>query len=159
MTALIPQDIRFDLIPQSSDAVSSKDFNGFSKLPIGGWRAPRQNRPRRRTRVRQNLPFPPLNSGGFAGARPSPTVSSEASTAKAFDLPAHGPVVATLWDTAGQESFRALIPGYCRGAHLALVVASSFDSLPQWLRTVSSASEAPAPAVLVVNKMDLAGGR
>jgi small GTP-binding protein len=90
----------------------------------------------------------------------STTIGGHASAPKTVNIPEYGDVVATVWDTAGQESFRALIPSYCRGAHLAFVVASisdpaSFDSLPAWIGRITESSETPAPAVLVVNKMDM----
>jgi small GTP-binding protein len=42
-----------------------------------------------------------------------------------------------LWDTAGQESYKCLVPVYARGALLALIVfdrhsRQSFDSLLHW---------------------------
>ena len=48
-----------------------------------------------------------------------------------------------IWDTAGQEIFRSLIPMYYRGADAAIIVydissKSSFDSLTSWLNELKS---------------------
>jgi small GTP-binding protein len=65
-----------------------------------------------------------------------------------------------LWDTAGQEQFRSIVPLYVRGARSAIVVASvdlveSFEAIPGWLELLNSAQEEPVQAVLAVNKIDL----
>jgi small GTP-binding protein len=67
----------------------------------------------------------------------------------------------TLWDTAGQEHFRAITPLYVRGARAAIIVAStdaaeSFDAIPTWLELLSCSAETPIAALLAVNKSDLA---
>jgi small GTP-binding protein len=90
----------------------------------------------------------------------SPTVGPNQSAPKTVTIPKNGDVLATVWDTAGQEKFRALIPSYCRNAHLILLVTSisdaiSFDSVPDRVKHITEASETPSPIVLVVNKMDL----
>jgi small GTP-binding protein len=66
----------------------------------------------------------------------------------------------TLWDTAGQEQFRSIVPLYIRGARSAILVASvdhleSFSSIPIWLDLLNSAQEEPVRAVLAINKTDL----
>jgi small GTP-binding protein len=42
-----------------------------------------------------------------------------------------------LWDTAGQEKFRSLIPAYIRGTHCAVFVydvsnQKSFEKIQEW---------------------------
>jgi small GTP-binding protein len=69
-------------------------------------------------------------------------------------------VTVALWDTAGQEQFRSIVPLYMRGARCAVIVASvdspeSFDSLPEWLELLNSSQERPGNAVLAVNKTDM----
>jgi small GTP-binding protein len=66
----------------------------------------------------------------------------------------------TLWDTAGQEQFRAITPLYVRGARAAIIVvatdaAESFDAIPTWLDLLAAAQEKPISALLAVNKSDL----
>ena len=44
-----------------------------------------------------------------------------------------------LWDTAGQEKFRSLIPAYLRDAHCAVLVydiaeKKSFDAIEEWIK-------------------------
>jgi small GTP-binding protein len=64
-----------------------------------------------------------------------------------------------VWDTAGQENFRSLVPMYARGAELVCVVFDqsnirSFDSLPKWLDYIEI--EIGIKNVIVVsNKCDL----
>jgi small GTP-binding protein len=68
-----------------------------------------------------------------------------------------------VWDTAGQELYRSLVPQYARDADGALLVfdvtqRSTFENLTQWL---SFLSEAGTEASIVVfgNKADLADER
>lgn len=49
-----------------------------------------------------------------------------------------------LWDTAGQEKFNSLIPGYLRGANCAILVydvtnQKSFEDCEKWLEIVNNA--------------------
>ena len=65
----------------------------------------------------------------------------------------------TLWDTAGQEQFRAITPLYVRGAKVGIVVTSqidadSFKSIDQWLDLLTS-QDKQIPAILAVSKADL----
>jgi small GTP-binding protein len=65
-----------------------------------------------------------------------------------------------LWDTAGQEKFRAITPLYIRGACVAIIVAAadsleSFHAIPNWLDLLANTQEDQIPALLAVNKSDL----
>ena len=65
-----------------------------------------------------------------------------------------------LWDTAGQEKFRSLIPAYLRDAHCAVLVYDianplSFASLDSWLTLFNECRRPDAVMVLVGNKLDL----
>ena len=69
-----------------------------------------------------------------------------------------------LYDTAGQEKFRALIPMYIRDASIILFIydisdRESFDSIPKWIRDVLNVKEPEAILVLVGNKIDLENER
>ena len=65
-----------------------------------------------------------------------------------------------LWDTAGQEKYRSLIPIYFRGSDAALLVfdlsnRQSFESLNEWLELVRSSVLDSTIIFLVGNKSDL----
>ena len=69
-------------------------------------------------------------------------------------------VTMQLWDTAGEERFRALSALLYRGAHGALIVyditrRSTFDSLASWCSGVREQCGPNCPIVLVGNKVDL----
>ncbi|KAN0024059.1 hypothetical protein ACTFIV_008453 [Dictyostelium citrinum] len=65
-----------------------------------------------------------------------------------------------LWDTAGQEKFRALISSYYRGAHGIILTydvtkRESFDNLNYWLNEVEKfANRSNLVKLLVGNKID-----
>jgi small GTP-binding protein len=64
-----------------------------------------------------------------------------------------------IWDTAGQEMYRSLIPAYFRGVDVSVIVfdvtsASSFESVGFWLDTVKDHA-VNTPILLVANKIDL----
>ena len=68
-----------------------------------------------------------------------------------------------LWDTAGQEEYRALTRKYYRGAHAAILAfsivdKSSFDDLHTW-RAMVLEECGEIPMALVQNKNDLREGR
>ena len=65
-----------------------------------------------------------------------------------------------LYDTAGQEKFRSLIPMYTRDANIVLLVydiacQTSFDHLNDWLNDLSNVKLDEAIFALVGNKNDL----
>jgi small GTP-binding protein len=68
-------------------------------------------------------------------------------------------MVFSIWDTAGQEKYRQLVPMYFRGAQAAVLVydltqRSSYESLRGWCeRLTQSAPE--CEIALVGNKSDL----
>jgi small GTP-binding protein len=95
------------------------------------------------------VPMPPATVG--AGVRPI-TFASNGQTYKFH-----------LWDTAGQEVYRSLVPLYFKQATCALVVFSvvslaSFADLDGWLDLLYSHTNRSVPAVIVGNKTDLANG-
>ena len=70
------------------------------------------------------------------------------------------PVKVHIWDTAGQESFRAITRSYYRTAAVCLIVydvtsARSFDSVRRWVRDVQANAQPKVSIVLVANKCDL----
>lgn len=69
-----------------------------------------------------------------------------------------------IWDTAGQETFRALISSYYRGAAACLLVfditkKNSFDNLRYWYKNVKDNSNSFIIFTLVGNKSDLINKR
>jgi small GTP-binding protein len=67
-----------------------------------------------------------------------------------------------IWDTAGQEQYRSLMPFYFQKANVAIIVfdlseRSSFDSLPAWVNMVNDHAPENVVRILVGNKSDLAG--
>lgn len=67
----------------------------------------------------------------------------------------------SLWDTAGQETYKSITRSYFRGASGALLVfdisrRSSFDSVTAWLGDLKQIAEDGIVVILVGNKSDLA---
>jgi len=67
----------------------------------------------------------------------------------------------SLWDTAGQETYKSITRSYFRGASGALLVfditrRSSFESVTQWLHDLRQIAEEGIVVILVGNKLDLA---
>jgi Ras-related protein Rab-6A len=65
-----------------------------------------------------------------------------------------------LYDTAGQEKFRSLIPMYIRDAHIIIIVyditnKESFLHTSHWLKDVHDLRSNDAIYALVGNKLDL----
>lgn len=68
----------------------------------------------------------------------------------------------SLWDTAGQETYKSITRSYFRGASGALLVfditrPSSFVSCTQWLQDLRQIAEEEIVVILVGNKSDLSG--
>jgi small GTP-binding protein len=66
-----------------------------------------------------------------------------------------------LWDFAGEERFRFILPDYCKGASGAFICYDitdyeTFRSLPDWLKIIRENS-GMVPIVLLGNKYDLPG--
>ncbi|EXJ91849.1 hypothetical protein A1O3_00399 [Capronia epimyces CBS 606.96] len=67
----------------------------------------------------------------------------------------------SLWDTAGQETYKSITRSYFRGASGALLVfditrRSSFESATGWLNDLRQIAEEGIVVILVGNKSDLA---
>jgi Ras-related protein Rab-2A len=65
-----------------------------------------------------------------------------------------------LWDTAGQEIYRAITRNYYRESHCAIIVCDltnsrSFESMAQWVKDVQALAPSYCKIVLVGNKVDL----
>ena len=69
-----------------------------------------------------------------------------------------------LYDTAGQEKFRSLIPMYIREAQIILLIydisdRESFDSMPKWIQQILDVKNNEVIFVLIGNKIDLESER
>ena len=69
-------------------------------------------------------------------------------------------VVFRVWDTAGQEQFRSLIPMYLRGSTTAILVidvssATALDTKDEWCRLAEENNDNDISIFVVANKMDL----
>jgi Ras-related protein Rab-6A len=67
-----------------------------------------------------------------------------------------------IWDSAGQEKFRSLIPNYIRGSSLVFIVydisnRKSFENLSKWIDFVNNIEN--SNIVIVGNKIDLESKR
>ncbi len=67
----------------------------------------------------------------------------------------------SLWDTAGQETYKSITRSYFRGASGALLVfditrRNTFNSVTSWLHDLRQIAEEDIVVVLVGNKSDLA---
>jgi len=67
----------------------------------------------------------------------------------------------SLWDTAGQETYKSITRSYFRGASGALLVfdisrRATFDSVTSWLHDLRQIAEEGIVVILVGNKSDLA---
>ena len=91
----------------------------------------------------------------------SPTTSTLGATSTKVETSwenTHIPM--TVWDTAGQDTFRNLVPIYARGAHAAVIVFNqhsekSWASVSGWYDYLSDVETAPnCITVLVSNKTD-----
>jgi len=65
-----------------------------------------------------------------------------------------------IWDTAGQEKFRAITKAYFRGANGILVVfdlsrRDTFNRTTAWIDSIKDSGESTIDVVLVGNKSDL----
>lgn len=65
----------------------------------------------------------------------------------------------SLWDTAGQETYRSLVPLYTRNAEALILVfdiaeKTSFENLPSWLEYIKNKLNCHCPIFLVANKID-----
>jgi small GTP-binding protein len=82
---------------------------------------------------------------------------------KDVDLDFQGmPLTATLtiWDIAGHETFRPLLPAYHKGANGAFFVVDltrvrSFENISVWYQDLCTNLEEQVPIVFLANKCDL----
>ena len=71
-----------------------------------------------------------------------------------------GKIECNVWDTAGQEKFRTLVPMYFQSAHFVLLVfdvtsRDSFESIDQWMEIVREKAPTNVKIIILGNKVDL----
>jgi Ras-related protein Rab-2A len=96
---------------------------------------------------------PPANAALGINAPASGSAQAEDGHQKKMKL--------SLWDTAGQETYKSITRSYFRGASGALLVfditrRSSFESVTTWLNDLRTIAEEGIVVILVGNKSDLA---
>ena len=104
--------------------------------------------------------FAPVGNGNGAAANgglPSPPRKGPAP-------PPQKHMKLSLWDTAGQETYKSVTRSYFRGASGALLVfdlsrRQTFQHVTDWLNDLRQIAEPDIVVVLVGNKADLALGR
>ncbi|KAK0705010.1 P-loop containing nucleoside triphosphate hydrolase protein [Lasiosphaeris hirsuta] len=94
-----------------------------------------------------------------SGLPPPPTTSH--TTTPPADLPPQKHMKLSLWDTAGQETYKSVTRSYFRGASGALLVfdlsrKQTFQHVTDWLNDLRQIAEPDIVVVLVGNKADLA---
>ncbi|ESZ89754.1 secretion-related small GTPase SrgD [Sclerotinia borealis F-4128] len=110
------------------------------------------------------IPVGPPNSEGFK-PKSSSTLDEEPipkTSAAASDVLQKN-MKLSLWDTAGQETYKSVTRSYFRGASGALLVFDisrrpTFDHVTDWLNDLRQIAEPDIVVVLVGNKSDLAVG-
>ncbi|TEY40846.1 hypothetical protein BOTCAL_0417g00020 [Botryotinia calthae] len=109
------------------------------------------------------IPVGPPNSEGF---KPKSNTLDEEPTpqpsATESDVPQKH-MKLSLWDTAGQETYKSVTRSYFRGASGALLVFDisrrpTFEHVTDWLHDLRQIAEPDIVVVLVGNKSDLATG-
>ena len=96
---------------------------------------------------------------GIFPASPIPTIAIEFAT-KIVQIKEGGYIKAQIWDTAGQEKYKAITSHHYRKAVGALVVydvtkRSTFDDVMRWYSDLRNIAERECIIALVGNKVDL----
>ena len=78
---------------------------------------------------------------------------------KLFNIEGHN-IKAQIWDTAGQEKYKAITGAYYKGSKGAFVVyditrKDTFDSIDRWINDLKSTADPKITIILIGNKCDL----
>lgn len=99
---------------------------------------------------------------GHLDKKIAPTIGAAFAT---FNIHVENTIVkCEIWDTGGQERFRALVPMYYRNANAAILVfdvtsPSSYDNIKRWVDTLKRDILEPMTLIVVGNKIDLTDER
>ena len=90
---------------------------------------------------------------------PAPTIAIEFAT-KIIQIKEGGYIKAQIWDSAGQERYKAIVAGHYRRAAGALIVydvtrKSTFDHVTNWLKNIKEMAEKNCITYLIGNKIDI----
>ncbi len=83
---------------------------------------------------------------------------------KTMELPNKRNVKIQIWDTAGQDKFRAITKNYYKGAHGILLIyditdTNSFDNVKSWIEQIREETGVKVIIYLIGNKNDLVDER
>ena len=78
---------------------------------------------------------------------------------KLFNINGHN-IKAQIWDTAGQEKYKAITGAYYKGSKGAFVVyditkKDTFDSVDKWIHDLKSTGDPKMTIMIIGNKLDL----
>ena len=96
---------------------------------------------------------------GIFPVAPAPTIAIELAT-KIIQIKEGGYIKAQIWDSAGQERYKAIVAGHYRRAAGAIIVydvtkRSTFEHATSWLQNIKEMAEKNCITYLVGNKVDL----
>ena len=96
---------------------------------------------------------------GIFPVAPAPTIAIEFAT-KIIQIKEGGYIKARIWDSAGQERYKAIVAGHYRRAAGAIIVydvtkRSTFEHATSWLQNIKEMAEKNCITYLVGNKVDL----
>ncbi|KAK2801069.1 hypothetical protein FQN50_007877 [Emmonsiellopsis sp. PD_5] len=102
-----------------------------------------------------------LMNGNGPKPTPPPPAGLPSPPRKQTTPPVQKRMKLSLWDTAGQETYKSITRSYFRGASGALLVfdisrPATFASVTQWLHDLRQIAEDGIVVILVGNKSDLA---
>jgi Ras-related protein Rab-2A len=101
------------------------------------------------------------NPVGQSSAPKTTSPNDTRATKKAKEEQQQRHMKLSLWDTAGQETYKSITRSYFRGASGALLVfditrRTTFNSVTSWLQDLRQIAEDDIVVILVGNKSDLA---
>ena len=96
---------------------------------------------------------------GIFPVAPTPTIAIEFAT-KIIQIKEGGYIKAQIWDSAGQERYKAIVAGHYRRAAGALIVydvtkKSTFEHVTSWLKNIKEMAEKNCITYLIGNKIDI----
>ena len=96
---------------------------------------------------------------GVFPVAPAPTIAIEFAT-KIIQIKEGGYIKAQIWDSAGQERYKAIVAGHYRRAAGALIVydvtkRTTFEHVTNWLKNITEMAEKNCITYLIGNKVDL----
>ena len=96
---------------------------------------------------------------GIFPVAPTPTIAIEFAS-KIIQIKEGGYIKAQIWDSAGQERYKAIVAGHYRRAAGALIVydvtkKSTFEHITNWLKNINEMAEKNCITYLIGNKIDL----